>query len=99
MLKINDLTESKTLDSKAMRGVIGGWNPFAIMADGSTTQINKVADIDQVFELNFAQGNIGEVINNQAISGGNGRIIAPVKQTLDQDNTMRVYDIGNTSIR
>ncbi len=98
MLKIKDLSVTKEMSAKAMAKVSGGWNPFA-MFDGSTTTINKVADIDQEFNFAFAQENFGEVINNQAIKGGNGPITANVDQYLDQDNTLRVYDLGNTKIR
>lgn len=98
MLKIKDLTVSKELDRKAMTGVVGGFNPFALMVDGSTRMDNKVADVDQVFAFDFSQMNAGAVTNNQMIEGGNGIIDAPVHQTLNQDNTMSVSGLGNTSI-
>ena len=102
MLKIKDLAVSKELDSKAMGAVVGGWKRHRhpmLDLDFSTHLDNKVADVDQVFAFNFAQGNAGEVINNQAIQGGNGTTRAPVTQSLHQDNTMKVYDLGNTFIR
>lgn len=97
MLKITDLSVSKELDHKEMTSVRGGFNPFAVL-DGSTSMVNKVADIDQVFQFGFAQSNAGQVTNNQAIQGGNGIIYAPVDQKLYQNNDLSVFDIGNTSV-
>lgn len=96
MLKLHDLTASKELDSKAMAGVRGGLDPFAIF--GGTSITNKVADVQQAFQLSLAQGNIGAVTNNQAIAGGNGVDFAPVYQTQDQYNTLYVSDIGNVHV-
>ncbi|MEJ2419655.1 MAG: hypothetical protein P8Y45_22560 [Exilibacterium sp.] len=98
MLKIKNLIASKELDSKAMASVRGGFDPFAILVDGSTTLKNKVADVDQQFYLGLAQNNAGAVTNNQAIQGGNGIIDAPVDQHLKQKNNMSVYDIGNVYV-
>jgi len=98
MLKITDLSASKTLDHKAMTSVRGGFDPFAILVDGSTSLNNKVADVDQVFAFGFAQNNAAAVTNNQAITGGNGISYAPVNQTLNQGNTLSVFDIGNTQV-
>jgi len=97
MLNITDLAESKELDSKAMAGVRGGFNPFAIL-DGSTSLTSKVADVNQLFAFDLAQNNAGAVTNNQAINGGNGITYAPVDQTLTQASSMSVYDIGNVSV-
>ncbi len=94
MLKINDLTVSKELATEEMAGVRGGFNPFA-MFDASTSIINKVADVQQMFSLSIAQGNTGQVTNNQAIEGGNGAIFAPVNQTQNQSNTLNLSDFGN----
>ncbi len=102
MLKIKDLSVSKELDAKSLSTVIGGGRKMRspmFDLDFSTRLDNKVADISQTFDFSFAQANAGEVINNQAIKGGNGPITADVDQYLDQDNTMRVYDLGNTKIR
>jgi len=101
MLKITDLVVNKeldTLDTKAMAGIRGGFDPFAILIDGSTSLRNKVADVDQVFQFAFAQNNAGAVTNNQAITGGNGITYAPVDQSLSQSNTLSVFDIGNTRV-
>jgi len=98
MLKMTDLSTSKTLDHKTMTRVRGGFDPFAILVDGSTSLNNKVADVDQVFAFGFAQNNASAVTNNQAISGGNGLSAAPVDQYLDQYSNMNVSDIGNVSV-
>jgi len=98
MLKIIDLAENKELDRKTMSGVRGGFDPFAILIDGSTSLTNKVADVDQAFAFGLAQNNAGAVTNNQAINGGNGITYAPVNQTLTQDSAMSVYDIGNVYV-
>ena len=98
MLKITDLAENKELDSKTMAGVRGGFDPFAILIDGSTSLTNKVADVDQVFQLALSQTNAGEVTNNQAINGGNGIVYAPVDQSLSQSNWMNVSGIGNVVV-
>ena len=97
MLKITDLHVSKEMESTEMAGVRGGFNPFAIF-DSSTSITNKVADTNQMFAFGFAQGNAGEVTNNQAISGGNGVTYAPVQQDQYQNNYMDVSDIGNISV-
>ena len=94
MLKITDLTASKELANEEMAGVRGGFNPFAIF-DGSTSIFNKVADVQQAFSFSIAQGNTGQVTNNQAIQGGNGVIFAPVDQTQTQSNNLDLSDIGN----
>ncbi|MEJ2446023.1 MAG: hypothetical protein P8Y42_21660 [Exilibacterium sp.] len=98
MLKIKDLIANKELDSKEMTSVRGGFDPFAILVDGSTTLKNKVADVDQVFQFAFSQANAGEVTNNQAIQGGNGEIYAGVDQHLKQKNNLSVFDVGNTTV-
>jgi len=98
MLKVTDLTVNKELDSKAMTSVRGGFDPFAILIDGSTSLNNKVADVDQVFAFGFAQNNAAAVTNNQAINGGNGITYAPVTQNLDQYSDMNVSGIGNVSV-
>ncbi len=97
MLKIRDLASSKELDSKTMAEVRGGFDPFAIF-DASTSMTNKVADVDKVIEFAFAQSNAGEVTNNQAITGGNGIVYAPVAQSLSQYNALSVFDIANTAV-
>ena len=97
MLKITDLHVNKEMESTEMAGVRGGFNPFAIF-DGSTSITSKVADANQVFSFGFAQSNVGEVTNNQAISGGNGVTYAPVQQTQSQYNDMFLTDIGNVSV-
>jgi len=99
MLNITDLVASKDLDTKAMADVRGGFDPFAILIDGSTSLRNKVADVDQVFQFAFAQNNAAAVTNNQAITGGNGITYAPVDQSLSQENTMLVGGVGNTRVR
>ncbi|MBN7795013.1 hypothetical protein [Parahaliea mediterranea] len=96
MLKMTDLTVSKELERKEMHEVRGGFDPFAILA--STSISNKVADVDQIFGFKLAQGNAGEVTNNQAIGGGNGVIYAPVDQTQSQYNDMYLDHIGNTTV-
>lgn len=98
MLNITDLAASKALDSKTMTSIRGGFDPFAILLDGSTSLNNKVADVDQVFAFAFIQNNAAAVTNNQAISGGNGQIYAPVNQNLDQYSDMTVSGIGNVSV-
>ena len=98
MLNITDLTTSKELDTKTMAGVRGGFDPFAILIDGSTSLRNKVADVDQVFQFAFAQNNAAAVTNNQAITGGNGITYAPVDQSLSQANNLSVSGIGNTRV-
>jgi len=98
MLNIKDLAVNKELDSKTMASVKGGFDPFAILIDGSTSLNNKVADVDQIFSLGLAQNNAAAVTNNQAINGGNGLIYAPVNQNLDQYSDMNVSGIGNVSV-
>lgn len=97
MLKIKDLAVSKELDTKAMAGVAGGLNPFAVF-DASFRSDNKVVDMDQIFDLKLSQVNGGNVINNQAIAGDNGRIGADVDQRLDQDNLLAISGQGNSFI-
>ena len=99
MLNITDLTVSKELDTKTMTGVRGGFDPFAILIDGSTSLKSKVADVDQLFAFDLTQNNAGQVTNNQAIQGGNGIIYAPVTQNLDQSSNMSVSRIGNVNVR
>ena len=96
-MKIADLTVSKELDSKEMAGVRGGNSPF-INIDFSQGFTSKVADVDQVFEMAYGQGNAGTVTNNQEFLGGNGLSLAPVDQAQYQDNWMTVYGIGNTTV-
>lgn len=98
MLKITDLTASKDMLTSEMAAVRGGLDPFAAI-DFSTRFKNKVADVEQVFAFEFAQGNLGTVTNNQAIAGGNGISYAPVHQSQDQYNDMYVGGIGNVSVR
>lgn len=97
MLKITDLTASKEMDSKEMNGVRGGFDPFA-MFDSSTTIYNKVADVTQGFNFALAQGNDGQVVNNQEIVGGNGSSSSPVYQSQTQDNWLDLSHIGNVSV-
>ena len=97
MLKITDLTKSKDLESLEMAEVRGGMDPFAII-DFSTGLTSKVADVDQAFAFQFAQGNTGAVTNNQAIAGGNGLSYAPVTQSQEQYNDLSVSGIGNVSV-
>ena len=96
MLKITDLTVSKKLEGKEMAEVRGGFDPFSFVA--STTIDNKVADVTQGFALNLAQGNAGQVTNNQGIAGGNGTAHSPVEQSQGQYNAMLVAGIGNTVV-
>lgn len=100
MLKITDLTSSKEMDSKTMTGVRGGsgFASFGALLDFSTAISSQVANVNQGFGFTFAQSNSGTVTNNQAISGGNGVIFAPVNQTQTQGNTMSISDIGNTNV-
>ena len=97
MLKITDLTASKEIDSKEMGRIRGGMNPFAII-DFSTGFTNKVAAVTQGFDIALAQGNVGTVTNNQAITGGNGSALAPVDQSQFQDNWMDLSYVGNVSV-
>ena len=97
MLNITDLIESKEMGTKEMSSVRGGFDPFSFLA--TTTSINKVADVSQAFDFALAQGNTGEVINNQAFAGGNGVTTAPVYQTQDQYNDLFITDIGNISVK
>lgn len=97
MLKISDLTASKDLDTREMAEVRGGFDPFSIFA--GTTIANTVADVEQAFAFGFAQSNVGEVTNNQAISGGNGVTYAPVDQHQSQHNDLFVSGIGNISVK
>ena len=97
MLKITDLTSSKNMETREMAEVRGGMDPFAVI-DFSTGLENKVADVNQLFAFQFAQGNAGAVTNNQAIAGGNGISYAPVHQSQSQYNDLYVGDIGNVSV-
>jgi hypothetical protein len=97
MLKIKDLNVSKEMDAPEMAGICGGLDPFAAI-DFSTSFVNKVADVKQLFGFEFAQGNVGTVTNNQAILGGNGISYAPVYQEQSQANYMDVSKIGNVSV-
>jgi hypothetical protein len=103
MLKIVDLKKDSELSTREMAGVVGGMSEVKVpdlsaLIDFSTSQVNKVADVDQAFQLGLAQGNAGAVTNNQAIYGGNGLAYAPVTQSQYQGNYMDVYGIGNTSV-
>ena len=101
MLKINDLTVSKELARGEMAEVVGGTHELdrlSALIDFSTSTTNKVADVNQIFGLSLAQGNVGAVTNNQAIVGGNGIAYAPVTQEQVQGNYMSVYGVGNTSV-
>ncbi len=104
MLKIVDLKKDSELSKHEMAGVVGGSAPemkvpdLSALIDFSTSHVNKVADVDQAFQLGLAQGNAGAVTNNQAIYGGNGLTYAPVTQSQYQGNYMDVYGIGNTSV-
>lgn len=97
MLKIKDLTAANELNTAAMNKVVGGLNPFASI-NTSFRSDNKVVDMDQVFAFNFTQANAGNLTNNQAIIGGNGTVRADADQRLDQDNHLRVANLGNAFI-
>jgi hypothetical protein len=97
MLKITDLTTSKSMKTREMAEVRGGMDPFALI-DFSTKFDNKVAAVNQAFAFQFAQGNAGAVTNNQAIAGGNGITYAPVHQSQSQYNDLYVSDIGNVTV-
>jgi hypothetical protein len=97
MLKINDLTVSKNMETREMAGVRGGLDPFAAI-NFSTGFVSKVADVQQTFAFQFAQGNVGAVTNNQAIAGGNGISYAPVDQSQNQYNDLYVSGVGNVSV-
>jgi hypothetical protein len=99
MLKITDLNTSKKLDSVEMAGVRGGTSELASLSaliDFSTSLYNKVADVNQGFGFNLAQGNSGAVTNNQTIVGGNGIVYAPVTQSQIQSNALALSEIGKT---
>lgn len=99
MLKFNDLSVSKQLESQEMRGITGGTSTeerLSALLDFSSRVDNRVADVNQVFGFGLSQANAGAVTNNQAISGGNGVVYAPVSQHQTQSNYMDLYDIGNT---
>ena len=103
MLKIVDLKKESELSRVEMAGVAGGKTGLPVpdlsaLIDFSTSNVNKVADIDQVFQLGLAQGNAGAVTNNQGITGSNGLIYAPVTQSQYQGNYMDVYGIGNSHV-
>ena len=97
MLKISDLTVSKSLESREMSSVRGGLDPFAHI-DFSSDMTNKLADVTQGFGLALAQGNEGAVTNNQAIAGGNGIDFVPVDQAQGQFNEMLVAGLGNIAV-
>lgn len=97
MLKITDLATSKEMATKEMAGVRGGFDPFAFI-NASTTIDNRVADVTQGFNFQFAQGNTGQVINNQAFQGGNGVIDAPVYQDQTQGNKLDISHLGNVFV-
>jgi hypothetical protein len=94
MLKITDLHVNKEMDSTEMTGVRGGFNPFATF-DSSSTVDNKVAEAHQGFGFALGQQNLGQLVNNQTIYGGNGTIDAKVNQDQYQTNYLDVSDIGN----
>ena len=101
MLKIQDLAVSKELAREEMAGVVGGTTELerlSALIDFSTGLVNKVADVEQAFGLNLAQGNTGAVTNNQNIIGGNGIVFAPVTQSQVQSNAMAVADLGNVAV-
>lgn len=102
MLTIKDLSASKELDTKAMSKINGGTSlspsSLAIFLDGSTSLLNKVADVNQGFGFGLTQNNAGALTNNQAIQGGNGIVYAPVDQNLSQSSWMDVYDVGNVNV-
>lgn len=98
MLTIKDLSSAKEMDTKEMTAVRGGFDPFAILVDGSTSLNNKVTDVDQGFAFGFTQNNAAAATNNQAIQGGNGLAYAPVGQNLSQYSDMIVSGIGNVSV-
>ena len=102
MLNIKDLATNKEMDHKTMAGLTGGNSllrgPLAVLLDGSTSLNSKVADVTQAFGLGLTQNNAGAVTNNQAITGGNGIVYAPVEQSLSQTNWMDAYGIGNTAV-
>ncbi len=99
MLKFSDLSVSKELESNEMRGITGGTSvpePLSGLLDLSTRMDNRVADVTQAFGFGLSQANAGAVTNNQAISGGNGVVYAPVSQHQTQSNYLDLFDIGNT---
>ena len=103
MLKIVDLKKDSELSTREMAGVVGGMSEVKVpdlsaLIDFSTSQVNKVADVDQAFQLGLAQGNAGAVTNNQDFLGGNGLALAPVDQHQFQDNWLDVSNIGNVSV-
>jgi hypothetical protein len=99
MLKITDLKTSRELDRTEMAGVRGGSSEterLSALIDFSTSLYNQVADVNQGFGFNLAQGNSGAVTNNQSIVGGNGIVYAPVTQSQIQSNAMALSEIGKT---
>ena len=97
MLNITDLTTSKELNATEMAGVRGGrteLESLSALIDFSTSLHSQVADVNQVFGFNLAQGNSGAVTNNQTIIGGNGIVYAPVTQSQAQGNAMALSEIG-----
>ena len=97
MLKITDLITNKEMDSKELTEVRGGFKPFATF-DLSSTVDNKVADVSQAFGFALGQQNLGQLVNNQTIYGGNGTIDAKVHQDQYQNNDMFLSDIGKVSV-
>lgn len=97
MLTIKDLAVAKELDSKAMNSVAGGLTPL-LGINTSTRSDNKVIDMDQMFKFDFAQLNVGDITNNQALKAGNGTIEADADQRMAQNNAMHIRDVGNAYI-
>jgi hypothetical protein len=101
MLKITDIEVSKELGRNEMAGVVGGTSDLerlSALLDFSTSIHNKVADVQQGFGLNLAQGNSGAVTNNQTLVAGNGVLYAPVTQTQTQGNYMELFELGRTLV-
>jgi len=101
MLNITDLDTSRELDGREMAGVRGGVSELerlSALIDFSTSIYNKVADVNQGFGFNLAQGNSGAVTNNQTIVGGNGIVYAPVTQSQIQSNAMALSEIGKALV-
>ena len=86
-------------DRVEMARVHGGASELeslSALIDFSTSLQNQVANVNQGFGFNLAQGNSGAVTNNQTIIGGNGLIYAPVTQSQTQSNAMAIFEIGKT---
>ena len=61
MLNITDLDTSRELDGREMAGVRGGVSELerlSALIDFSTSIYNKVADVNQGFGFNLAQGKV-----------------------------------------